>query len=44
VTKLTVHLCTKCGEQAIWTPDGPLHEGNISGYLANPGRTLTRMG
>ncbi len=41
MTRLMVHLCTKCGEQTIWTPDGPLHEGNISDHLADPGRTLT---
>jgi hypothetical protein len=41
VTKLTVHLCTKCGVQTIWTPDGPLHENDTTDHLADPGRTLT---
>jgi hypothetical protein len=41
MTKLSVHLCTKCGEQTIWTPDGALHDGNISDHLAEPGRILT---
>jgi hypothetical protein len=41
VTKLTVHICLTCGEQTIWTPDGPLHEGNISDHLADPGRIVT---
>jgi hypothetical protein len=41
VTKLTVDLCTKCGVQTIWTPDGPLHESDTSDHLADPGRTLT---
>jgi len=41
VTKLTVHLCSKCGVQTIWTPDGPLHENDTTDHLADPGRTLT---
>jgi hypothetical protein len=40
VTKLTVHLCVKCGVQTIWTPDGPLHENDTTDHLADPGRTL----
>jgi hypothetical protein len=41
MTKLTVHLCNKCGVQTIWTPDGPLHENDTTDHLADPGRTLT---
>jgi hypothetical protein len=41
VTKLTIHLCSKCGVQTIWTPDGPLHENDTSDHLADPGRTLS---
>jgi hypothetical protein len=41
MTKLTVHLCAKCGVQTIWTPEGPLHESDTSDHLADPGRTLT---
>jgi len=41
VTKLRVHLCTKCGEQTIWSPDGPLHENDSTDHLPDPGRILT---
>ena len=41
MTKLTVHLCSKCGVQTIWTPDGPLHENDTTDHLADPGRTVT---
>ena len=41
MTKLMVHLCSKCGIQTIWTPDGPLHESDTTDHLADPGRTLT---
>jgi hypothetical protein len=36
-----VHLCSKCGVQTIWTPDGPLHENDTTDHLADPDRTLT---
>jgi hypothetical protein len=41
VTKLTVHLCTTCGEQTIWSPEGPLHENDSTDHLPDPGRILT---
>jgi hypothetical protein len=41
MTKLTVHLCSKCGEQTIWSADGPLHEIYTTDHLADPGRILT---
>jgi hypothetical protein len=39
--KLTVHLCATCGEQTIWTAEGPLHESYTTDHLADPGRILT---
>ena len=41
MTRITVHLCLKCGVQTIWTPDGPLHESDTSDHLADPGRIVT---
>jgi hypothetical protein len=41
MTKLTVHLCSKCGEQLMWTPDGSEHENTATDHLPDPGRILT---
>lgn len=41
VIRITVHLCSKCGVQTIWTPDGPLHESDTTDHLADPGRIVT---
>jgi hypothetical protein len=41
VTQLRIHLCVTCGDQTIWTPDGPLHENDTTDHLADPGRILT---
>jgi hypothetical protein len=41
MTQLRIDLCVKCGDQTIWTPDGPLHENDTTDHLADPGRTLT---
>jgi hypothetical protein len=41
VTKLTVHVCSKCGEQTIWSPNGPLHNNDSIDHLPEPGRILT---
>jgi hypothetical protein len=41
MTKLRVHLCTKCGEQTISSLHGSLHKNDSTDHLTDSGRILT---